>query len=117
MAIKNVAVLGEVNAIPGDKPFTGADSGVWTAGPVNSTSYAKLKSEGKKVIWKATCNFSFSGSSSSGAAIAGNEIVNLTATVKLLNNSQSNVLVDGDNVTGIYGNKLQVSASGKLATA
>ena len=40
----------------------------------------------------------------------------LTAGTTLLQKNQSAVLVDGDSVTGNYGNKLEVSSSGPLKT-
>jgi hypothetical protein len=43
--------------------------------------------------------------------------VTLTASTKRLNKLQNNVLVSGDSATGTQGNKLSVSASGKLSSA
>jgi hypothetical protein len=124
MPAKSVAVEGDVKATVGTMPFTGAQSGTWTAGSISYTSYANLKSGGKKVIWKATCLFSFKGASASGATVTGTETVTVTATTKLLNKGQRSVLVDGDTRTGgdlpaptpNYDNKLTVSASGPLKT-
>jgi hypothetical protein len=123
MPTNAVAVEGDVSATVGTMPFTGAQSGTWTAGPITYSSYANLKSSGKKVIWKATCTFNFSGANASGAAVTGAETVTVTATTKLLNMGQRNVLVDGDTKTGgdpptptSYDNKLTVSASGTLKT-
>lgn len=111
-----VAVDGDVTATAGATPYTGAESGTWTAGPITSSSYSALKSGGRPVIWKAECTFAFSGASSSGAAVAGQETVTLTATTKLVNKHQNNVLVDGDEASGTYGNKLSVIAGGLLET-
>ncbi len=118
---KPVAVKGDVSATAGTSPYTGAQSGTWTAGPVSETSYANLKAGGKEVIWKAECTFSFSGANSSGATVTGTEKVTLTATTKLLKKAEHSVLVDGDSKTGgdtppTFDNKLSVSASGSLHT-
>jgi len=123
MATKPVAVQGDVSATAGTSPYTGADSGTWTAGTVSETSYANLKSGGKEVVWKAECTFSFSGTnSSSGATVTGSEKVTLTATTKLLKKGEHSVLVDGDSKSGggtppSFDNKLSVSAAGPLKTA
>jgi hypothetical protein len=117
MAAKPVAVEGDVSATVGTAPFTGAEAGTWTAGSVSLTSHANLKVGGKKAVWKATCTFSFTGQSSSGATVNGSETVTLTATTKLLDKSQSSVLVDGDQAQGNYGNKLTASATGALKTS
>jgi hypothetical protein len=120
MPPKPVAVEGDVSATAGNQMFTGADSGTWTAGPVSVTSYDNLKVGGRKVVWKATCTFSFSGKAGN-TGVTGAETVTLTATTKLLNKGQNKVLVDGDSKTGgdaapTFDNKLSVSASGLLKT-
>jgi hypothetical protein len=116
---KPVAVKGDVSATAGTSPYTGAQSGTWTAGPITETSYANLKSGSKEVIWKAECTFSFSGANSSGATVTGTEKVTLTAKTTLLKKGEHNVLVDGDSKTGgdtppSFDNKLSVSAGGTL---
>jgi hypothetical protein len=111
-----VAVDGDVTATPSASPASGADSGAWTAGPISYTTYSKLKVGGKNVIWKAKCTFSFSGKSGN-SPYSTTEDVTLTASTKKLNKSQHNVLVSGDSETGTQGNKLAVSASGKLTSA
>jgi hypothetical protein len=121
MPAKSVAVEGDVSATAGTTPYTGADSGTWTAGPVSLTSYGNLKVKGKKVVWKATCTFSFSGKAGN-TTVTGSETVTLTATTKLLNKNQTKVLVDGDSKTGgdaapKFDNKLSVSASGPLKSS
>jgi hypothetical protein len=125
MPSMSVAVEGDVSPTVGVAMFTGAQSGEWKAGPVTVTTYPNLKSGGKKVIWKAECTFSFSGANASGAPVTGTERVTLTATTKLLNKGQHQVLVDGDSKTGgdlpppasNYDNKLTISASGPLKTS
>lgn len=113
-----VAVIGDVTATPSlvlsSKAAGG--SGTWTAGTVSYSSYSGLKA-GQPVIWKAECAFSFSGANSGGSAVTDDETVTLSATSKKLNKAQNSVLVDGDTLTGTKGNKLQVSASGRLKTS
>lgn len=122
MATKSAAAKGDVSATAGTSPYTGANSGTWTAGPVSETSYANLKSGGKEVVWKAECTFAFTGASSSGATVTGTEKVTLRATAKLLMTGEHHVLVDGDSKTGgdsppSFDNKLSASAAGPLQTA
>jgi hypothetical protein len=112
MGVK-VAVDGEATATPSATPATGADSGKWTAGEITYTSYPKLKVGGTKVIWKASCTFSFDGKSGNTPKKAS-ETVTLTATAKKLNKSQNAVLVSGDTKTGPEGNTISVTAAGKL---
>jgi hypothetical protein len=121
MPAKAVAVEGDVTATAGTAPFTGAESGTWTAGAVSVTTYDDLVVGTRKVVWKATCTFSFTGASSSGAAVSGAETVTLTASTTLLNQSRTSVLVDGDAQTGgdaapTFDNRLSVAASGALRT-
>ncbi len=114
---KGVAVEGEVTATPGTTLFTGADSGTWTAPPsISYKSYTKLTISGRRVVYQAKGTFTFSGLSSSGATITGPETVTLTASTTLLQKGLSNVLVDGDSATGIYGNELKVQSNGSLKT-
>jgi hypothetical protein len=103
MPAKAVAVEGDVTATAGTAPFTGAESGTWTAGAVSVTTYDDLVVGTRKVVWKATCTFSFTGATT------------------LLNKSRTSVLVDGDAQTGgdaapTFDNRLSVAASGALRT-
>ena len=121
MVAKSAAVKGDVSATAGTSPYTGAQTGTWTAGQVTETSYANLKVGGKEVLWKAECTFSFSGANSSGTTVTGTEKVTLTATTKLLMKGEHSVLVDGDSKTGgdtppSFDNKLSVSAAGSWKT-
>lgn len=113
---KAVAVEGDVSATAGTMPFTGAESGAWTPRNVMMNSYADLKSGGRKVLWQAQCTFDFIGQSSSGAMVKGSETVTLTAAPTSLKKSAHFVVVDGDQATGTYGNKLTSSAAGPLKT-
>ena len=112
-----VARQGEVTATAGTTPFTGADNGTWTAGPVSYTAYAKLKRGGTGVIHRASCLFSFSGANSSGTAVAGTSTVTLTAGTTKLQKGVSNVLQNNDEASDSYGNKLKASSSEKLKSA
>ncbi len=119
MTGKQVAVEGDVQATAGSTPFTGAESGTWTSEPVIYSSYDHLKIGGSKVIYKAPCKFTFSGTSPAPQKnpISGDETVTLEAQSTKLQGSVSKVLVDGDSATGKFGNKLQISASHQLSTA
>ncbi len=114
---ESVAGEGEVVATPGSTPFTGAETGVWTAGPIAVQSYSKLTIGGKPVIHQAQCTFNFSGQSSSGASIVGSETVQLKAGQTLLQKTQGGVLVNGDTATGQFGNKLEVRTTNVLHSA
>jgi hypothetical protein len=115
---KKAAVEGDVKATPGTTPFAPADSGAWVAGPVVDTPYPKLSSGGKKTLSQSMCTFTFTGvQSASGAAVSGTEVVTLAAKKTKLT-AGGNLLLDGDNQQGVYGNKLQATASQqKLSTA
>lgn len=114
---KQVAVVGDVEAIAGKTPYSGAANGSWTAMPVQYSSYSKLTVGGKAVIYEAECRFLFSGANPSGAPVVGQEVVKLTAQTTKLQSSLSNVLVTGDSANGKYGNQLKVNATNKLQTA
>jgi hypothetical protein len=114
---KSVATVGDVSATPGTTPYTGADSGAWTAGPISYTSYVKVASGGAKAISEARCTFSFSGAnSSSGATITGTETVTLRAGPTKLQKGEAGVIVDGDSETGSFGNKLSAASGEPLKT-
>ena len=110
----STAVEGDVTATAGTSPYTGAESGSWTAGSVSYQSYDKLSIGGTPVIHEASCTFNFSGASSSGATITGSETVTLSAGSTKLQGASSSVLVDGDSETGSYGNELKVQTGAKL---
>lgn len=117
---KTVAVEGDVQAIPGTTPFTGAANGAWAPGSITLESYKKLTSGGKKVIYKATCTFNFTGVSPppANSPVSGSETVVLEAKKTTLNASQSFTLLNGEKQQGRYGNTLQViSAQVKLISA
>jgi hypothetical protein len=114
---KPVAVQGEIKATPGSTPFAPADTGSWTAGPVVEVTHPKLQVKGKPVVLEASCVFTFSGSiSSTGAPVAGVEVVMLRPTTKVLLKSSTFVLVDGDKQKGVYGNELATAPAGHLST-
>ena len=114
---KQVAVVGDVQAIAGTTPYSGAANGAWTAMPVQYASYSKLTLNGKAVIYEATGKFLFSGANASGAPVVGQEEVKLVAQTTKLQGSLSQVLVTGDCANGQYGNQLKVNAANKLTTA
>jgi hypothetical protein len=118
MTAKSVAVEGDVKATAGATPYTGANSGTWTAGPVSYQTYSKLQVNGKPVIFEASCTFNFKGTGPNNAPVAGVETVQLSAGTTTLQKGANNVMKHGDQkISDIYGNKLEVSTSSKLRTA
>lgn len=108
----NIAVEGDVNAIPGTIPYAPAVSGAWVQGPISYMSYAKLKVNGRNVIYEARCTFTFTGVGPppTSAPVSGSENVTLSAASTAVNGGQSSVLLHGDSKIGTYGNQLQVIA-------
>lgn len=119
MATKSVAVDGEVQATPGTAMYSPADSGAWSAGAVQHTTYAALTVGGVAVVHEASCEFTFSGadSKSNGAPVTGSETVTLTASPTSLMRGKDAVLRDGDEAEGSYGNKLRAVTSRHLKSA
>lgn len=115
---QTVAVEGDVKATPGSTPYPPADSGTWTAGPVEYQAYDNFKVKSKAVVYQAKCKFTFSGvNSASGVTVSGEETVELKAQQTKLQQGQKKVLVDGDMAMGTYQNQLQAVAMQKLTTA
>jgi hypothetical protein len=123
MAVKKVAVEGDVQKTPGtDITYGGkAETGTWSAGEVSYSSYEKLVVGGSKVIYQAKCTFSFDGhktvTNPLDTPVKGSEEVTLEAQTTKLQGSLSKVLVHGDSQTDAYGNKLEAKASQKLSSA
>lgn len=120
MTPPSVASASDVTASPGQVPYTGAASGVWTAGPVTTVPVPKpgapeLTVAGAAALQQATCVFTFSGTSPAPATpVAGASTVTLTPTgSRLLVNGQS-VLRSGDSASDAFGNTLSATSSGKL---
>ena len=114
---KPIALQGTVIAISGTAPYPPAQSGVWTATPVQVKAYRKIKVGGKSAIYEAECKFSFTGiqSTPSGpVTVTGQETVKLTAKPTKL---QSKVLVQGDRMQSVYGNQLVVMTTSRLKTS
>lgn len=108
--MSNIAVEGDVLAIPGTIPYPPAVSGAWIPGPVTYSVYSKVKVNGRAVIYEAKCTFTFAGVASPPAPVSGTEDVTLSASSTSVNDGQNSVLLDGDNKTGNYGNQLQAVA-------
>jgi hypothetical protein len=108
----NIAVEGDVIAIPGTSPYPPAVSGAWIPGPVSYSSYPNVSVNGVSVIYEARCTFTFTGigPSPANSPVSGTEDVSLSASSSSVNASQSSVLLDGDSKSGSYGNQLQVVA-------
>lgn len=123
MSAKNVAVEGDVQAVPGTVPYSPADKGKWTAGSIRSSMYEQLKISGKATIYKAECTFSFTGTQSlpngTQNSVSGSETITLeTKKPTKLQKAISNVLVNGDEISSEkHGNKLQVTTSNKLLSS
>jgi hypothetical protein len=117
MTGKNVAGQGDVSAIPGTLPFTGAQSGTWTPGAITPVAHPELQVGGAAVITQASCTFSFAGVNASGTAVTGQETVTLPAGATTLHVGPDTVLVNGDQAVGMFGNKLQVVSMRKLVTS
>ena len=117
MSGKAVAGATDVSATPGTSPFTGADSGTWTAGPVTVTTYPTLRAGDAEVAFKAICTFQFSGKSGQ-TPVTGSETVTLSAASSAkLQKGKNGVLLDGDVAEGAFGNKLTASSTRTLRTS
>lgn len=115
-AAKSLATQTDVIATPGTMPFTGAQSGTWTAGPITVTPHPHIQADGAPVISGAACTFSFAGVNSGGTAVTGQDPVTLPAGATKLRDGPATLLVNGDQATGAFGNMLQVTSAHKLAT-
>lgn len=115
-----VGVEGEVQATAGSTVPETASGGSWSAGSVSYTGYNQLKVGGTKVIYRASCTFTYSGGTqkadSSKPHATVTSTVTLTATTKLTQHGLNHVLVHGDTEQDSYGNKLKVQAGGVLKT-
>lgn len=117
-----VAVVGDVTATPGAVLHestavgagTSAPAGTWSAGTIEHETYPQLTSAGSEVIWEAACEFTFSGTDTSGKVVDERETITLTATARPLNPHQHDVLIHGDSESSGYGNTLSVTATGPL---
>jgi hypothetical protein len=114
MAVKPVAVTGDVEATPGKIPFPDAVKGDWTADPVTYKAYDHLTIGGKSVIHGASCTFRFEGERSNGSKVIGDEEVNLTAGATVLQGALSGVLCNNDKLKGKFGNQLEVKTTNVL---
>jgi hypothetical protein len=118
MSPKRVATTGEVTATVSTTLVKPATTGVWAAGTIHETPHDKLKAAGSKALREAKCTFRFTGSDSSGAAVAGTEDVTLSATATLLQKQHGGVLLDADNKAGdTYGNTLTAHGTKKWSSA
>jgi hypothetical protein len=114
---KAIALQGTVIAIPGTVPYPPAQSGAWTAMPVQVKTVSKVKVGGKPAIAEAECKFMFTGiqtTPSGPVTVTGQETVKLTAKGTKL---QKKLLVQGDMMQSPYGNQLKVVSMSKLKTS
>jgi hypothetical protein len=113
MTATKVAVVGDTTATPSTAPTLNGAPGAWTAGPVTEQSYAQLTIGGIAVIHSATCVFTFTPQS--GSPIPAS--VTLSASSTPLQQGQTNVLLNGDQMTDQNGNQLMVTASTTALTS
>lgn len=113
---KSIALQGNVIAVPGAMPYPPAQSGTWTALPVQVKAYPKLKVGRQSVIYEAECKFIFNGVGPPPAnnPVSGQETMKLTAKSTKL---QKKVLVQGDMMQSPYGNQLKIVTTSKVKTA
>ncbi|MEU2391314.1 hypothetical protein [Streptomyces sp. NPDC007369] len=116
MGGKAVAGKGDVEATVGTKPFTGADSGKWTAGSVEVTASTTLKAGGAFVLHAASCTFSFDGKNAAGP-VKGTSAVALEAKASLLQPGGRPVLLHGDSAEDGFGNTLEVTSARPLRSS
>ncbi len=118
-----VATKGTAQASPSADKLDGgkAATGAWAPapGPVGETPDTTLTVGGAAVLHQAQCTFLFSGSTSSGSAVADSSTVVLTPKSTTLRAGQTAVLLDGDSTSDSFGNTVQVSVppSSKLASS
>lgn len=123
--MKPVARAGDVSPTPSsatnypdDKSPTA--TGSWAAaGNVSETPASGATSDGKKIIVSATCDFVFSGTTKvDGAPFTSSppSTVTLSPASRTLKVG-GDPLVDGDEKTDTYGNKLSVSSTATWQTA
>jgi hypothetical protein len=90
---------GEVRAVPGTVLFSGAVTGVWTAGAVAETRFRLLPFFFPALVRSARCTFAFSGFADSGTTpIAASSTVTLSSWLALRR---------GDTASDFYGNTVR----------
>jgi hypothetical protein len=118
---KAVAGKGDVKATKGSTDPPGQVSGSWTVkGDVEYKAYSKLKAGGAEVIHTASCNFEYvNGKLPDGkpAPATVPSSVTLKGSGTRLQGSASGVILDGDDESDSYGNKLAASSSRKLTSS
>lgn len=115
MAAHPVARTGDASATAGTGVPTTADSGTWTAGPVDTKTTDLLSSDGRAVLVEASCTFSFSGTKGN-SAVADSSKVTLTPGSRTLTAGGVAPLVDGDSTKDDFGNTVKVSSDATAAT-
>jgi hypothetical protein len=122
--MKPVARAGDVSATvssaknyPNDTSPTA--TGSWAVvSAVSETIVSVAGSDGKKIVRSATCQFSFTGTNTqSGASFTSSSTVTLTPATRKLKVGGSDPLVDGDEATDTFGNKVSVSCTATWRTA
>jgi hypothetical protein len=123
--MKPVARAGDVSATassatnyPNDK--SPAATGSWAVlGAVSETTVSVAESDGSKVVRSASCQFSFTGTNTQGGAsfTSPPSTVTLTPATRKLKVGGSYPLVDGDEATDAFGNKVSVSSTATWRTA
>lgn len=122
--MKPVARAGDVRATassatnyPNDTAPTA--TGAWAAlGSVTETTVTVAGSDGRRVVRTASCTFGFTGTNTqSGAAFTSPpSTVTLNPATRTLKVGGGDPLVDGDEATDTFGNKVSVSSSATWRT-
>jgi hypothetical protein len=119
-----VARAGDVQATPSsgtDYPNATSPTatGSWAAGTISLTTVSVAQSDSKDIVTTASCQFVFTGTNSqSGATFTSSpSTVTLTSVVRKLQVNSSYPLVNGDQATDSFGNRLSVSSIAKWQTA
>ncbi|TQV72573.1 hypothetical protein FKG94_17885 [Exilibacterium tricleocarpae] len=113
-----IGIDNSVKATPGEICYTGASEGDWTAGEITLVLHKKIAVKQQQAVYKATCNFKFTGSNPKGDPITGSEKLELKAADTKLSGKDGGMLRVESRVEGAFGNELEIIASqSKLATA
>jgi uncharacterized protein YjdB len=94
-------------------------TGSWAVlGKVFETPASVAESDARAIVISATCQFSFTGTTTSGASFTSPpSTVTLNPTTRKLKVGGSYPLVNGDEAPDAFGNKLSVSSTATWQTA
>jgi hypothetical protein len=94
-------------------------TGSWAAlGKVSETTVSVAESDSKAIVISATCQFSFTGTLKNGTSFTSPpSTVTLNPAMRKLKVGGSYPLVNGDEATDTFNNKLSVSSTATWRTA